>query len=132
MEGIAMNLGCVLTVLKEFCKLEDRMLIVGGGSKSALWRQIFADVFDMEIMKTNVGQDAGSLGAAALGAVGIGLWDGLERIDEVHRIESQEWPIGANVSTYNKMLTAFELQRKHQAELGDFIHGLGTEHLSPL
>ncbi|NJN99612.1 MAG: pentose kinase [Anaerolineales bacterium] len=44
MEGIALNLGSVLEVLKGFCTLSDEMTIVGGGSKSDLWRQIFADI----------------------------------------------------------------------------------------
>ncbi len=44
MEGIAINLGLVLKVLREFSNLSNEMVIVGGGSKSEFWRQIFADV----------------------------------------------------------------------------------------
>ncbi len=70
LEGIAMNLGAVLEVLRRFVPLGGEMLMVGGGSKSRLWRQIFADVYDMDIVKTNIDQEAGSLGAAAVAAVG--------------------------------------------------------------
>ena len=33
------------------------------------------------ILKTNIDQDAGALGAAAIAAVGCGLWDSFDRID---------------------------------------------------
>ena len=74
MEGIALNLGAVLEVLRRFVPLSGEMLMVGGGSKSRLWRQIFADVYRMDCLKTNVDQEAATLGAAAVAAVGAGLW----------------------------------------------------------
>ena len=37
MEGIAMNLGAVLEVLRRFVPLSPEMLMVGGGSRSPLW-----------------------------------------------------------------------------------------------
>ncbi len=121
MEGIALNLGAVLEVLKKFCTLEGEMLIVGGGSKSPLWRQIFADVFGMAVVKTNVDQDAGSLGAAAIGAVGTGLWDDFSQIEEVHAEEGREVPGDDAGKIYGQMRKHFELQRRHCAELGDFM-----------
>ena len=77
-----MNLGAVLEVLRRFVPLAPEMLMVGGGSKSALWRQIFADVYGMDCVKTNVDQEAGSLGAAAVAAVGAGLWKSFDAVDE--------------------------------------------------
>ena len=95
MEGIALNLGAVLEVLRRFVPLAPEMLMVGGGSKSALWRQIFADVYRMDCVKTNVDQEAGSLGAAAVAAVGAGLWKGFEKVDEVHKVQGVQKPIPA-------------------------------------
>ena len=63
------------------------MVVVGGASRSDLWRQIFADAFEIDILKTNIGQEAGSLGAAAVAAVGSGLWDDFSPIDTIHRRE---------------------------------------------
>jgi xylulokinase len=123
MEGIAMNLGAVLKVLREVAELEEEMLLVGGGSRSPLWRQIFADVFEMTVIRTNVGQDAGSLGAAAVGAVGCGLWDNFSKIDGVHRVENRESPVPERVETYKRLREGFELQRAHQAELGELLRG---------
>ena len=100
MEGIAMNLGAVLEVLRRFVPLAPQMLMVGGGSKSALWRQIFADIYGMECVKTNVDQEAGSLGAAAVAAVGAGLWKSFDAVDGVHKVRDVSKPIPGNVEKY--------------------------------
>ncbi len=124
MEGIALNLGEVLEVLRRFVPLSPEMLMVGGGSKSALWRQIFADVYGMDCLKTNVDQEAASLGAAAVAAVGAGLWKGFDAVDGVHQVQSVHKPIPANVQKYRRLIPAFEMQRRHQAELGNLLYGL--------
>ena len=124
MEGTAMNLAAVLEVLRRFVPLSPEMLMVGGGSKSALWRQIFADVYQMDCVKTNIDQEAGSLGAAAVAAVGAGLWKGFDMIDKVHKVESVEKPLPRNVQSYRRLMPAFEMVRRHQAELGDLLHGI--------
>ena len=124
LEGIALNLGAVLAVLRRFVPLEKEMLMVGGGSKSPLWRQIFADVYGMDIVKTNIDQEAASLGAAALAAVGAGLWKDFAPVDAVHRVASVEKPIPANAEVYRKLMPAFEHLRKSQAALGDLLKSI--------
>jgi xylulokinase len=107
MEGIALNLRLVLDELRKLCRVRDQMVIVGGSSKSALWRQIFADAFDLTIHQTNVGQDAGSLGAAAVAAVAAGLWQDFTPIDAIHRLEATADPDPASRQLYQQMLPAF-------------------------
>ena len=124
MEGIAMNLGAALGVLRRFVPLAGEMLMVGGGSRSALWRQIFADVYGMDCVKTSVDQDAASLGAAAVAAVGAGLWKGFGKVDEAHEVEDVRRPIPENVETYRRLAPAFELLRRQQAELGELLQGI--------
>jgi xylulokinase len=121
MEGIALNLAVVLDVLKGFTTLSDEMLIVGGGSKSDLWRQIFADAFDMKIVKTNIGEEAGSLGAASLAAVGSGLWRDFSKLDQIHRVEDIKEPIPENIEIYKKIGPAFEVLRTAQGEIGNML-----------
>jgi len=124
MEGIAMDLSAVLEVLKRFVKLSNEMFLVGGGSKSKLWRQIFADTYNMDIIKTNIDQEAGSLGATAIAAVGAGIWEDFEKILEIHKVEDITKPINENVNIYNKLKPAFEYLRKSQAKIGEILHDI--------
>ncbi len=124
MEGITLNLGLVLDILRKYTDLSNEMTLVGGGSKSGLWRQIFADVFDMNVVLTNIGQGAGSLGAAAVGAVGCGLWEDFSRVDEAHTVREVVRPIPGNVKTYKKLKDVAAYVRKCQAEIGEMLHGL--------
>jgi xylulokinase len=114
-------------VLRRFVPLEPEMLMVGGGSRSPLWRQIFADVYGMDIVKTNIDQEAASLGAAAVAAVGSGLWRDFGPVDEAHRVSSVEKPLEANAAVYRKLMPAFELLRKSQAALGDMLKDINLE-----
>ena len=127
MEGIAMNLGAVLDVLRKFVPLAPEMLMVGGGSRSVLWRQIFADVYGMRCVKTTIDQEAGSLGAAAVAAVGAGLWKSFDTVDEIHAVQDVRDPLPGNVEKYRGLMPAFQMLRRHQAELGDLLHEIDTE-----
>jgi xylulokinase len=121
MEGIAMNLAAVLAVLRRSVPLADEMLMVGGGSKSALWRQIFADACGTRVVKTNIDQEAASLGAAAVAAVGAGIWKDFGPVDAVHKITDVEMPIEKNAAVYRKLMPAFQHLRESQAALGDLL-----------
>lgn len=127
MEGIALNFGSVLMVLKEFCSLSNDMVIVGGGSKSSRWRQIFADVFDMSIVKTNIGEEAGSLGAAAIAAVGSGIWKDFRKIDEIHQVENIKEPKTENYEIYKKLKPVYEILRIYQAKIGESLNKISIQ-----
>jgi xylulokinase len=121
MEGIAMNLRLRLDLLRKYTRVEDEILFVGGGAKSRFYLGIFADVFNTRIIKTNIDQDAGALGAAAIAAVGCGLWNGFDKIDEVHKpVEIVEPNVGNN-RKYEKLLPVFDLAAEVQAKISDTL-----------
>ncbi|MBN2476022.1 MAG: FGGY-family carbohydrate kinase [Pirellulales bacterium] len=119
MEGIALNLRMAIDELRGLCQVCDEMVVVGGGSQSRFWRQIYADAMDVTVVKTNVGQEAGSLGAAAVAAVGAGLWDDFSRIDRVHQVEDVTRPVPQNREAYEKLLPIFRHAGQCQARIGD-------------
>ncbi len=121
MEGIGLNMRVVLDRLRELSALADEMVAVGGGSKSPFWLQIFADACKIKLVKTNVGQEAGSLGAAAVAAVGAGLWDNFDRIDQIHQVEHIATPNREASDVYDQLLPVFDRAAKYQAELGDMV-----------
>lgn len=121
MEGVCMNLKLALNVLEDNTDISSEMLIVGGGGKSQLWRQLFADIYQKNILETNVGQDAGSLGAAAVAAVGAGLWKDFSRVKEVHRLKRRIVPVAEEAAAYEKILRVFEKVADIQSDIGDML-----------
>lgn len=91
-EGITMDLALRFGELEDLTDIDSRLFVVGGGSKNPVWMQLFADFFQTGIVKGIAGQDAGSLGAAALAAVGSGLWDGFDRITRINRVVEEYLP----------------------------------------
>jgi xylulokinase len=121
MEGIALGLRRALDRLRGLTPLSNEMLIVGGGSHSRLWRQICADVYGMPVVKTSVDQHAAALGAAALAAVGTGLWQSFDRVDEIHKVEDVTRPIPEHVAIYDKLLPLFVQAAEQQRELSEVL-----------
>lgn len=124
MEGIAMALRKALDILSKQVSLSDTMLICGGGSKSAVWRSIFASIYNRAILKTNIDQNAASLGAAALAANACGIWDGYDCIKEIHQIESILEPDPEAVAVYEKLLTVYGEWTLALARLGDSLSSI--------
>ncbi len=124
LEGIAMNLRIVMDVLAEISPIGQDILLVGGGGKSGMWRQVFADVYGKNIVQSSVEQDAGSLGAMACAAVGLGLWKDYARVQEVHQRRSVYQPIPDHVRLYEQMLPVFARAAEMQADLGDALAAL--------
>jgi len=123
MEGIALSLRIALNRLMEMSPVSDEMLIVGGGGKSQLWRQIFADVYGLAILETSVGQDAGSLGAAALAAVGAGYWKDFSPIDSIHRLIGTKTPDAKAQGEYNRILDVYKQVNEPLYEIGELMAG---------
>lgn len=124
MEGIALNLRMSLELLAAHTALADRLLFCGGGSKSRFWMQMFADVFNMQILKTNVDQDAASLGAAAICARATGQWADYSRVPQLHRTEHICMPDAANHAAYAPVYAAFRHLSEVAADLGDYMEGV--------
>lgn len=122
MEGIALNLRMSLDHLGRHIRLADELLFCGGGSKSLFWMQMFADVFGMDIIKTNIDQNAASLGAAAICARAVGLWKDYTDVPKLHTIEHRCVPDKENHETYRNILKVFEHICTAAADLGDYMH----------
>lgn len=124
MEGIALGLRRALDVLRGLTSLDAEMVVVGGGSRSRLWRQILADVYNVHIVKTQIDQQAAALGAMAVAAVGTGLWSDFSRIDDLHRVEEIARPIPEHRAAYEKLLPIFIRAGELQSEIGDMLASL--------
>lgn len=73
LEGVAFNTRWSLKYVERFVGRKlDPLTIVGGGGRSALWCQIFADVMDRSIRQPLLPMQANARGAAFIAAVGLG------------------------------------------------------------
>lgn len=77
MEGVAMGLRDTLEIIRALSIPAGRVRASGGGARSALWRQILADVLGAEVA-TVTATDGAAYGAALLGGVGAGLFPTVE------------------------------------------------------
>jgi len=123
-EGIAMAQAVALGHLEALAPVSDEMLAVGGGSQSDLWMQIYADMYNRKMLRSQVGQQAAALGAAGAAFVGIGEWRDYSPIASIHKITDIKSPIAANSSAYRKRLAIFRKLNKYLSEIGDGIAGL--------
>ena len=123
MEGITLNLKMSLNNLKKHVNLSSEILFCGGGSRSPFWMQMFADVFEMTILKTNVDQETASLGAAAIAFVGLGVWKDYEQIPSLHIVENKSHPVVENVNAYHQIFANFVYINEKMAEIGEHLGG---------
>src|SRR5690606_25937388 len=77
LEGVAFGLKDSVELMKPLGLSVDRVRVAGGGTRSAVWRQILADVFDSELATTDATEGA-AYGAALLGGVGAGVFGSVE------------------------------------------------------
>ncbi|MDC7227865.1 MAG: FGGY-family carbohydrate kinase [Spirochaetales bacterium] len=127
MEGIALGLRVALDVLRDLTETESRMTLVGGGSKSELWRQIIADIYGVEVVKSVIDQQAAALGAAALALVGCGIWKDYSAVDKLHEVEAVAEPDELRANFYSKLLVYYKEVSTFLARLGDKMQNLDKQ-----
>jgi len=125
MEGIAFDLRLVLDEFKKMGVKADEIRIVGGGSQSKLWRKIFSDIYNTKIILTNVGQETAALGAAAIAAVGTGLWKDFTTIDRITEVLNVNTPDKVNNAKYEKILEVYRFVAKEISEISEKMVLLG-------
>lgn len=72
-EGVAFSLAAGVQELTRQGTKPERVLLSGGGSKSAVWSQIFADAFGLPVLVA-AGSEHGTHGAALCAGIGAGIY----------------------------------------------------------
>lgn len=74
LEGVAYNSRWLLEALERFVGHRvDPIRVIGGGARSELWCQIYADVLDREIEQVEDALQCNARGAALVASLGLGL-----------------------------------------------------------
>lgn len=95
LEGVAFSLRDTFTIFEEMGVPTTRIRLGGGGARSALWRQIQADVYghDVEWLEA---EEGAAYGAALLAGVGVGQWATVEEAcDCVVRVAETVTPVAS-------------------------------------
>jgi len=106
MEGVAFQIYAVARVLEETSGEPKEVRATGGFARSALWRQMIADVFGREVVYPE-GVEGSSLGAAMLGMKAIGEIPALEAAKEMVEISHHHRPDEAASKTYADLMEVF-------------------------
>ncbi|TCU12567.1 FGGY-family carbohydrate kinase [Rhizobium sullae] len=86
----------------------DEAVLSGGGSRSRLWPQIFADVLGMPV-SVAVSRETGALGAAIAAGTGVGLFaDFTEGADAMVRVDRHYRPNDALAAHYNRRYALYK------------------------
>ena len=121
LEGVCLGLRVALDELRKNVTLHDSMLIVGGGSKSPYWRQLFADIYGMRITESVVGENAGSLGAMACAAIGAGLWKDYKPLIGLNKPVNTLYPNEENKALYSeKIYKKFRKLNEYMSEFAEY------------
>ncbi len=106
-EGIGMNLNVILRLLQEFMEVK-KLTIIGGLSKGNIVRQIFADIFNADIIKLDYMDEVSSMGAAVVAGVGVGELEGFHEIARFSAVNSVNKPVGEHAKKYDRLMPLFD------------------------
>ncbi len=103
MEGITMEQKDILTKMQETGIQMDTISVVGGATKSKVWNQIQADMYNKPVQVLEI-QDAALLGAAITAGVGVGVFGSIkEGSEKMVKVKKTYYPIPEHVEIYNNL-----------------------------
>ncbi len=107
LEGVSYNLSATVDIFREFGAPLDEMILIGGGAKGGLWRQILADVYDLAILRPNYLEEATSIGAAIIAGIGAGIYKDFSVSRNFFKIVDKTTPQRENQPAYRRQKKLF-------------------------
>lgn len=105
LEGVAFAMRTIRDAMPSPNQVE-RISLVGGGARSSLWPQIFADVFGRPVQVLAQPEDVGGRGAALLVSKALG-WQADFNPQGYFPVEKVYHPIAQNQHCYDKLYPVF-------------------------
>ena len=107
LEGVSYGLRDSLEILRAMEVPISQVRASGGGARSALWRQIQADVFGCELVTINV-DEGPAFGVALLAGVGAGLYPSVpEACKQTIRVVSSTAPNPKQAQIYEELYQVY-------------------------
>jgi gluconokinase len=106
LEGVCQQLALVLAAMRDAGNEVREIRATGGFARSALWRQMLADVLGTAI-GFPAGHEGSAFGAALLGMQALGIVESIDLAGELVRIDEVLEPDPAAAATYAALLPIF-------------------------
>ena len=130
LEGVMYQMYAVQLALEKVTGEPKEVRATGGFAKSALWRQIMADVFGREIIFPE-SYESSCRGAALLGMYALGAMDSLAAADEMTQVTTSHSPHKDDVAVYEELMKVFtrlyERLEPEFAEISEFQRRIRSE-----
>lgn len=103
MEAIGFETKYFLDIIEELGYTIEKVINVGGGSKSMLWREIKANIFGKRVLKPYI-SDTAPLGASILAGIGTSIYNSFEEaVKKTIRIEGETNPTEEKYYRYQSL-----------------------------
>jgi xylulokinase len=122
MEGVTYNLKMISEIFENVIDFSDIRVI--GGAGSPIWRKIMADIYNKNVLKPKILEEATSLGAAIVGGVGVGIFESIEVAEKLNPITEIQKPDPENVKKYESIYPIFKESYKSLVEIYDKLSSL--------
>ena len=106
LEGVVYSMKQIIDIMSAFSPGE-KVIASGGGSVSALWRQIMADVFDLPVLTVSGAAEGGAYGAAMIAGVGSGVYGNLTEACTILKKETETEPDPSSQEAYRHCFEIF-------------------------
>jgi len=124
LEGLCMDMRLNVTELRRENLTFSRLVAVGGGSRSAFWLQIIADILQMPV-ETLECSEACALGAAMLGAAALQVYPSAEAASlSMTRTKDQFTPQKKFIEYYDEKYDLYIKLHDSLKPFNDFSNGI--------
>jgi len=112
LEGVTMSmLDCKNTLDSLDIRHEDKAVIIGGGSKSPLWKQMISDALGLRLVEMKYADS--SLGSAMLAGIAAGIFTDLkDALSKCNAVVSETLPNSENTEKYKKLFEKYKAIQK--------------------
>ena len=112
LEGVAMSmLDCKQALDSLNVSHDSSAIIIGGGGKSPLWRQIISDALGIELIEMKYTDS--SFGSAMLAGIAVGVFENAEQaVKKCNKVVSATLPNHENTMKYNELFKKYKAIQK--------------------
>lgn len=109
LEGITYSLRDSLEIMRALAVPMEFAVAIGGGARSAMWRQMQADVFGLKVV-TMQADEGPAYGAALLAGVGVGLFKDVSAACALLREQTEVYPQAETSAQYERYYRMYTRQ----------------------